>query len=280
MRQSSLIPVFVVLLSGCVLLPTERTRYFATQYDFERQELKGTDFTHVVYFTRQTSPAETLHVYLEGDGLPWATRFTVAGDPTGWQPLMLQLMALDDKPSLYLGRPCYDGFAQETSCHPSLWTSARYSGTVVDSMVAVLSRIVIRQGIKHLRFFGHSGGGALAMLLAAKFPQTRSVVTVAGNLDTDAWTKLHRYSRLSLSMNPAHQPPLDSSIQQLHLLAGRDKNIPPRLVQHGISRQRDAQVCLIPTFSHRCCWNRIWTAVARFGTHQFLGCGHLMMKPR
>ncbi len=269
----SLLTVF--FLSGCLLLPTERTRYYGKKYGFERQELKGTDFTHVVYFSHPNPQSETLHVYLEGDGRPWATRFQIAEDPTGWRPLMLQLMVLDHQPGLYLGRPCYDGFVKEKTCQPALWTSARHSKTVVDSMAAVLSRFIARHPVQHLEFFGHSGGGALAMLLAAKFPQTETVVTVAGNLDIDAWTKYHHYSRLLLSLNPAKQPALSPSIQQLHLLAGRDKVIPPKLVKPWIARQPQAQSCVISTFTHLCCWKKIWPSVVKFGTKAFPGCSQL-----
>jgi pimeloyl-ACP methyl ester carboxylesterase len=53
---------------------------------------------------------------------------------------------------------------------------------------------------------GHSGG-ALAILLAARVPQVVAVVTIAGNLDTDVWTKLHGYLRLQGSLNPIAAPP-------------------------------------------------------------------------
>ncbi|CAL1241117.1 protein of unknown function [Candidatus Methylocalor cossyra] len=48
----------------------------------------------------QPAPS-TLHVYLEGDGRPWQTRWHIAEDPTPREPVMLRLMARDHQAALY-----------------------------------------------------------------------------------------------------------------------------------------------------------------------------------
>ena len=75
-----------------------------------------------------------LHVYLDGDGTPMLGSYPAA-DPTPRDPLVLDLMALDSTPSIYVGRPCYHGLSG-APCSPSLWTSGRYSEPVVASMAA------------------------------------------------------------------------------------------------------------------------------------------------
>ena len=70
-------------------------------------------------------------------------------------------------------------------------------------MAAALSDILQRRPYQGLVLIGYSGGGVLAMLLAEQFPATQAVVTVAGNLDTDAWAIEHGYSPLRGSLNPA-----------------------------------------------------------------------------
>jgi len=249
----------LLLLVGCAGSQAQRIDDEARRFGFVRQVIVGNEFHHVVYFNNVSRQSETLHVYLEGDGSPWLRERFVSRDPTPHHPVMLRLMALDTHPSLYLGRPCYHGLANQPGCEPKFWTSGRYSEPVVDNMAAALERVLDKQ--HKLAFFGFSGGGALAMLLAERFPQTRSVVTIAGNLDPDAWVKFHGYSPLWTSLNPAHRPPLNPHIQQIHLAGERDKNIPPAIIRSALSHQVNAQIDIISNFDHLCCWHRLWPSV-------------------
>ncbi len=233
----------------------------AAALGFERSLVRGTDFTHVVYLHRRPGTSSRLHVYLEGDGSPWRRGRRPARDPTPREPLMLQLMALDPEPGVYLGRPCYHGQARQPGCHPMLWTLARYSQVVVDAMAGALRRILVQTGATQIAFFGHSGGGTLALLLAERFPETRTVVTLAGNLDPDAWAEHHGYTPLIGSLNPGRRPALDPAIRQLHLAAGRDEAVPPHLIEPVVARQPGAVFELHEDFDHACCWQRIWPSV-------------------
>ena len=151
-----------------------------------------------------------LHVYLEGDGTPWRHRTVIMPDPTPRRPLMLGLMALDPDASVYVGRPCYNGTYAEPGCDNRLWTSDRYSerGRVEHDERGAPPRRAGR-GAARVRLFGHSGGAALALLIAERLPTAvDAVLTLAGNLDTDAWTTHHGYSPLYGSINPAGRAPL------------------------------------------------------------------------
>lgn len=202
-----------------------------------------------------------LHVYLEGDGTPWRNRVFIMRDPTPRSPLMLRLMAMDNQHSVYLGRPCYNGTSEDPECNNRLWTSGRYSDVVVASMSEAIREIAQRYRASDLRLFGHSGGGALAMLIAQRLPQVSNVITVAGNLDTDAWTQFHAYTPLYGSLNPAKQPRLRREVLQWHLVGGNDVNIPYPLVRSFIMGQPEASGILLQGFNHGCCWQTIWPAV-------------------
>lgn len=251
----------ILSVTACALSPVGQIEREAEAFGFVRETIPGKSFSHVVYLNGPLQGSANLHIYLDGDGSPWILGRVVADDPTPRQPLMLRLMALDPVPSLYLGRPCYNGLANQPPCDPRFWTYGRYAQEVVDSMAGALEFILDRSGINRLVLIGHSGGGTLAMLLAERLIQTNAVVTIAGNLDPDAWTQFHGYSRLRTSLNPTNRAPLRSNIRQLHFVGDRDQNIPPAMVRKAVSHQGRADVRVIPGFDHSCCWHQIWPAV-------------------
>jgi len=257
---SALCLVLFIMVQGCTS-PGARVDQAAAEVGFRRELMQGTEFLHVVY--RNDSGRETgpLHIYLEGDGSPYLGRRWVSRDPTPRNPLMLRLMALDPGPSVYLARPCYNGRATAAPCDSALWTQARYSAEVVDSAVAVARRLLSQRHRQALFLIGHSGGGTLAMLMAAQLPETRAVITIAGNLDTDAWTQYHGYEPLRGSLNPARRPPLDKRILQLHLVGTNDDNIPPQMLLRATERQWRARISTVAGFDHTCCWQQLWPMV-------------------
>lgn len=229
----------------------------ASRLGFVRQVLPGTAYTHVVYWNA-ADQGGLLHVYLDGDGTPWLNPSRIAADPTPRNLLVLRLMAQDKAPSLYLGRPCYQGQSDRPACSPLLWTARRYGREVVDSMAAALKSALSQADYDGMVLIGYSGGGTLAMLLAEHFEQTRGVLTIAGNLDPERWAVLHGYSPLYGSLNPASRSPLKPSIVQLHLAGGRDKNVPADLIRRVVLQQPDAKFMLMDTFDHTCCWITTW----------------------
>ena len=253
--------ILAFLLQACALSPAERTHKLASKWGFTRQIIQGVGFRHVVYLANRAGAGKTLHVYLEGDGVPWVSRQKISMDPTSRSPVMLSLMAMDDKPAVYLGRPCYLGLSDDPGCNASLWTFRRYSQQVIDSMVEVIRHIIVRDGYTSVKIFGHSGGGTLAMLMAQNLPETQVVVTLAGNLDVQAWTKYHDYTPLYGSLDPAKEAPLDPAIYQVHLRGGQDEVVPPSLAEKWLAKQTNTDACLYQKFNHRCCWANIWPKV-------------------
>jgi hypothetical protein len=247
----------LVVLAGCSA-PAARFQHRAAALGFQQTMVAGIGFEHVVYWRAGTADAQSVHLYIDGDGLPWAGA-TPAADPTPRNPLVLELMALDPAPAAYLGRPCYHGQARAPGCGEDLWTGARYSHPVVASMVAAARQLLAAQGGKEIRWFGYSGGGALAMLLAARVEETASVVTIAANLDTELWTRLRGYGPLRGSLNPAMGPELPARVRQRHYVGDKDEIVPPRVVAAGPIAP--GTLVVVPGYDHQCCWVALWPQI-------------------
>lgn len=254
-----------ITLTACAT-PAQRVDALAAQYNFKRTEITSEQYRHVIYTNENWKARGALHVYIEGDGRPWLQPNIVSMDPTPKEPMALRLMALDQSPSLYLGRPCYFGFALTEGCGPLLWTHHRYSETVVASLVQALNRYLEHDyNDRTIHLIGYSGGGVLAMLMAERLAQTTAVVTIAANLDIDKWAQRHKYSQMTGSLNPAQRPPLPKRIKQIHLVGGKDRNVSAKVVARVIRRQPKDSTQLIryENHDHRCCWPQVWPEVLR-----------------
>ena len=249
-----------LVFAGCTS-PAERVDVQAASLGNSRRIVVGAGFRHVVYANGRTAPGAILHVYIEGDGSPYLDRWTVAPDPTPRSPLMLRLMALDSAPAVYVGRPCYFGLAEDPPCTPLDWTLARFSTRVIDSLANVIEQQRAAAGADAVELFGHSGGGTLAVLLGARLPSVRRVVTLAGNLDPDAWADLHDYTRLDGSLNPVQLGPLPPAIEQQHFAGGRDRVIPPNLVEAAALQLGAGAIIVLPDVSHTNGWEKKWPAI-------------------
>lgn len=247
------------LLGACTALTNDNYVREVSQQGLQRHVIQAGIFPLVYYSRPNEKKAQTLHVYIGGDGIPWQQTIFISKDPGPYDPLVLRLMLQDKNHSIYLGRPCYQELARLPPCQSDYWTSGRYSDEVVKSMASALRQILHQYDYKQLAIFGYSGGGTLAVLLAHQVSQTRLVVTIAANLDTDAWTDYHYYSTLSLSNNPARLPALSSGVRQIHLQGDSDSNIPPHLSASYIRKQNDVTILSFSGTDHSCCWLSYWT---------------------
>lgn len=197
-----------------------------------------------------------LLVFLESDGKPWNDGRVPSVDPTTDRPLALEMLIRSAGPAAYITRPCYHRVHSD-KCNFEYWTGARYSNEVVESMAATVREAQRRSGAKEVTLIGYSGGGVLAVLIAERIEHVASVVTIAANLDTDAWTEHHKYLPLSQSLNPAlsdrpHPWP------ELHLRGAKDLVVPAATTDKYFVRYPQAQQRTVEGYDHVCCWVRDW----------------------
>jgi pimeloyl-ACP methyl ester carboxylesterase len=248
--------------SGCSQVsPAQHASTLAFDGGATQTQVDGVNFEHVVFTRGVDSRSTHIHIYFGSDGSPFERSRRISPDPTAREPLALQLMLVDPEPSIYVGRPCYEGLATAPNCDPILWTLQRYSDAIVTSMAAAVERLLAQSPNAAATLIGYSGGGVLAVLVANRVPQIDTVVTIAADLDIDAWTSLHGYSQLVGSINPATQTQWRTTLRQIHFAGALDDNVPPALVQQFAATVPTAQVHVIERFDHRCCWLAQWPAL-------------------
>ena len=254
-------PAIIFSVAGCNS-PTQHFDQEAIRLGLPSEVYRGSEFVHTVYRRdklRGPSSPRSLHIYLGSDGTPMQAGGP-AVDPTPRDPLALRLLALDPEPAIYLGRPCYHGLARLPGCSSKFWTTARYSEEVVGSLEAAVRRFKAENGLERISWFGYSGGGTLAMLLAERFSETQSVVTVAANLDVEAWTEHLGYGRLTYSLNPAARPTLPERVVQRHYVGALDRVVPVDITARALAGKSD-KLIVIEHYDHVCCWEQIWPKV-------------------
>lgn len=275
----SLFVFSLLVLTGCTTVPTPSERQktadkLAEKHAWQSKIISTPEFNLMSYQPAKIdSQQRLLTVYIEGDGLAWLTSSQPSRNPTPINPLGLKLALLQPSGNVaYLARPCQflEG-ANAKNCSTTYWTNKRFSPEIITAENAALDKLKSEFGAALLQLIGYSGGGAIATLLAERRTDVVKLITVAGNLDHDAWTKLHKITPLSGSLNPADQIANLSHIEQVHFVGEKDQVIPPVLPQTFVAKlpaNTPVKVVVVPNQTHSCCWDQVWPALLSSMDHK------------
>lgn len=267
--------VATVLLGGCAF----SVEGFAERHGFEPSIVDGTGYRHIVLSRDSQQPAGRLHIYIEGDGVPWIRGVEPAKDPTPRNPLALRLMASDFRDAAYVGRPCYFGLAGDDGCGASSWTSGRYSGAIVSSMAQVVRTLAAEGRYSEVVLIGFSGGGVIARLMARQIPNLSGLLTINANLDVEEWVTRRGFQPLTASMSPVDEAELPPHILHVQALGTRDRVVPQAVTDSYRRRHDDLVVWQYPEFDHACCWLADWPAILRRFDEQLESRQHAIVRP-
>lgn len=257
-------------LTGCAdVSPQARLRVadrLADRAGWEEIHIPAGKFVLAAFVPRRAAHADTLTVYIEGDGLAWLSPSRPSDNPTPLDPLGLKLALRQPQgPAVYLARPCqYVEGDDARNCRQTYWTDRRFAPAVIKASNRAVNALERRYGARRLVLVGYSGGGAVAALVAARRHDVSLLVTVAGNVDPKAWTAMHGVPALTGSLNPADQWRALEHVPQVHFVGGRDRDVSPAVVDAYVSRFPAAHrpvVITMPDFDHHCCWARDWRAI-------------------
>lgn len=240
----------------------------AAQAGWQPVRLHTRLFTLAAYLPAQPHKAGTLTVYIEGDGLAWISRSQASQNPTPGNPTALELaLRHPDSAVAYLARPCQfvDG-ADARHCNSSYWTDKRFAPEVVASIDEAVQQLKTQAGALRVSLVGFSGGGAVAALVAAGRDDIKTLITVAGNLDTQAWTQYHHVPPLAGSLNPADAWRALQDVPQIHFIGADDRVINEETIGPYLRRfpaGHRPELRLVRGMGHHCCWVQQWPALVR-----------------
>ena len=252
--------VALLALAGCAD-PNIHADAIAQAVHLQREEVSVDGFV-LTSFYRLTRPDQPLTVYIEGDGLAWRNRYEPSDDPTPHNALGLKLAAADGAANVvYLARPCqFTPMAQNPRCAVGYWTGKRFAVEVIDAMDQAVSHYAARTPGQSINLVGYSGGGAVAVLIAARRHDVATLRTVAGNLDHAEVNRLHQVSLMPDSLNAIDVAPQVATIAQLHVSGADDQVVVPAIARRFAQAVGGhcTQTLTVPGMSHESDWPALW----------------------
>ena len=255
-----------LLLCACssdLSLPSrfEEANNIATKGQMTRENIPAGAFTLASW--KKINGKEPIHIYIEGDGFIRLNAYTPSDNPTPINPVAFKLATLDSAPNvIYLARPCqYMTGSENNSCPSSYWTHKRYSPEVIESFNIALDQIKSRYQTTGFHLIGFSGGANIAGLIAERRTDILSLRTVAGNIDTDYFNKMHNANPMPDSLNMATHAPLIAQLPQRHFIGGQDKTVPNAVFEsyrHMEGSSHCTSMTLIESAEHTKGWTEHW----------------------
>lgn len=230
---------------------------------FDDIEIQCNGF-HLKSLVKSTGADTVMTVYIEGDGQAWKNRYTVSTDPTPQNSIPLQLATVDPASKVaYIARPCQYSGINDLKCKQSTiyWTTHRYGNEIVETMNLALNELKKKTKTDTLKLIGFSGGGTLAVLLAARRNDIIKIITIAANLDHTLWTDMHQVTPLYASMNAADFAEDVQLIPQVHFVGGNDQIVNKQVVQSFRDRMTNhsfIKIITVDDYTHKCCWVKKW----------------------
>jgi hypothetical protein len=255
-------------LGGCgtFFIPRQhKAEYLAGQAHWAYHPVNASPFVLAGYIGPRRQDGGVLTVFIEGDGLAFIGSQTVSSDPTPTDPVGLRLaLAHPGGNVAYLGRPCQ--YVSAPACRPAYWSSHRYAPEVIGAFNLAVDELKGVTGAERVILVGYSGGGAVAVLTAARRNDVVGIVTVASNLDLRFWTARDGLVPLWGSLDPADVATAVAGIPQVHFVGGQDDVVGPAVAQSYLRRMGDvtrAAMVEEKSYNHNCCWADNWPILVR-----------------
>jgi dienelactone hydrolase len=268
MFVSMLAMLLGAMLSGCTSLDrSERAEMLASSAHLTREYVDAGPFVLTTY-SRVVQPHMPIRIYIEGDGSAWVSVNEPSLDPTPRRPTGLELAASDPAPNVvYIARPCqFTTTSTNRNCGVPYWTGKRFAPEVIDSMNKAVDHFAKRIPGQSVELVGFSGGGAVAVMVAAHRHDVASLRTVAGNLDDEYVNQLHSVSSMPESENAIDFAREIGTVPQIHFSGAADTVVPPSVGQRFVDAVGSScgRLIVVPDVAHNDGWTHIWPTLLEF----------------
>jgi len=262
--KNYLILILTVMISGgcsSQLSPKVRQQqadHFAVIGNLVHEKITTDNFLLTTYQRfNHKDKSNQLVVYIEGDGMAWISRDQLSNNPTPVHPVALELASLDRGVNiLYIARPCQYLWPQSMrNCNSDYWNNKRGSEEVISAINQVISIIKAREGFLSIKLIGYSGGGGIAALITDRRDDVEKLVTIAGNLNYELFTKIHNVTPMSGSIDPITISKQIASTPQIHYVGADDKIVPEK-----IARSFSDKVVVVKGVTHNS-WVEKWREI-------------------
>ncbi len=259
-----LLCALALFLGACALSydAREEVRSAHEDSDFREQKFRTSTFTLYGLLRPARNGSTHLRVYIEGDGLAWITRTRPSADPTPTKAVSLRIAQNDPSADaiLYLARPCqYIAQSEARMCARQYWTSHRFAPEVISATNEAINMAKLRAGAQTVSVIGFSGGGGVAVLATAQRSDVTFLGSIAGCIDHELWTRLHKVTPLTGSDNPLDVAHKVRHIPQRHMTSTSDKIIPPLISERFCKAIQKPESCVqVMGIEHEGPWGHVW----------------------
>ncbi len=242
--MKKIIIAFLFIISGCA-------SKIEVPASFTYKEIQ-TDGFRLASWQKIEQPNKPFYIFIEGDGHSFTSRGRPTSNPTPRGGTLRKIAFTSTQANVvYLGRPCQ--FVTDETCVQTDWTTARFSQKAVDSTAQAIKSITNQP----VTLIGFSGGAQIAGLVAVLNPEIKikKLISIAGNLDHEAWVKKKKLIPLKDSISLADYRKQYLKFPQLHYVGEKDTVIPKEITYDFVDNEN--LIILYPEASHGYGWDKV-----------------------
>ena len=227
--------LLALLLSGCAWMSPNPS-------GFTDKQVKTEYLTFAVWEKNDIKAGNPLRIYIEGDG-----------DPNPSNKIALYYAEQDSSPNvIYMGRPCQWTKDKLCKTKPEIYKKHRFHPEIIREIEEVVLYLKNKYKAPSIELVGYDGGATIALDLATQMSVSK-VITIAGILDTNAYTRQNDVDEIPEAQNPADKLSILAEVPQVHYVGGRDEITPRYTAERFVSKMKNpksAVVKSVPGIGH------------------------------
>lgn len=211
-----------LLVSGCAWMTPNPSGFVSKKIETEHL------LTFSVWEKEGIEKGKPLRIYLEGDGNP---------NPSD----KIALYYAEHDPSqnvIYMGRPCQWSKDKICKTKPEIYKEYRFHPEIIREVEEVVLYLKNKYKAPKIELIGYDGGATVALNLASQMSIDR-VITIAGILDTNAYTYYNDLPEMKDAQNPADKLAALSDVPQIHYVGKEDEITPKRIAERFVGKMKN-----------------------------------------